>query len=132
MVDWRSLFFEIVFLIQPPMLVTTITQAGLTGDITINENGDREADYTLNDMDPETGFMVPVATYYGARRAFEETSGSAITWSSKTNEAPKDVPRCGFQGEACRPAGEGREASLDCHANTVSRSVISFLRILGC
>lgn len=29
---------------------------GLTGDITINENGDREADYTLNDLDP-TGNM---------------------------------------------------------------------------
>ncbi|XP_022253444.1 atrial natriuretic peptide receptor 1-like, partial [Limulus polyphemus] len=30
---------------------------GLTGDIYINENGDREADYTLSDMDPKTGEM---------------------------------------------------------------------------
>lgn len=30
----------------------------MTGEITINENGDREADYTLNDLDPETGIMV--------------------------------------------------------------------------
>lgn len=31
---------------------------GLTGEIFINENGDREADFTLDDMDPETGVMV--------------------------------------------------------------------------
>lgn len=81
---------------------------GLTGEILINRNGDREADYTLNDMDPETGFMVPVATYYGAKKTYEEISGYMITWPGKTNEAPKDVPKCGFQGDApaCRVPGE--------------------------
>lgn len=81
---------------------------GLTGDILINENGDREADYTLNDMDPETGFMVPVATYFGARKVYEEKDGYLITWPSKGNEAPRDVPVCGFEGEApaCRVPGQ--------------------------
>lgn len=90
-------------------LLSSRLPVGLTGDILINENGDREADYTLNDMDPETGFMVPVATYYGARKAYEASNGYVITWPSKGNQAPKDVPVCGFEGEAeaCRPPGEG-------------------------
>lgn len=33
----------------------------------ISANGDREADYTLNDLDPDTGVMRPVATYFGAK-----------------------------------------------------------------
>jgi atrial natriuretic peptide receptor A len=74
-------------------------QEGLTGEILINENGDREADYALNDMDPETGFMVPVATYYGARRAYEELAGNKISWPGSSGQAPKDIPRCGFMGD---------------------------------
>ena len=81
---------------------------GLTGDILINENGDREADYTLNDMDPETGFMIPIATYYGARRVYEKLPGYEITWSGGRTEAPLDIPRCGFLNDVveCQEPGE--------------------------
>lgn len=88
--------------------VTSRMSVGLTGDILINKNGDREADYTLNDMDPETGFMVPVATYFGAKKTYEITDGYKITWPGGTDEPPKDVPKCGFLGDApaCRKSGE--------------------------
>ena len=72
----------------------------MTGDILIDEKGDREADYTLNDLDPETGFMIPIATYYGARRAYEKIPGYEITWSAGQTKAPSDIPRCGFLGDA--------------------------------
>ncbi|CAG2105995.1 unnamed protein product [Medioppia subpectinata] len=73
---------------------------GLTGDISINENGDREADYTLNDLDPETGIMRPVATYYGARRLYEKIQGFEVVWPGGKKTAPPDVPYCGFTGDA--------------------------------
>ncbi|KAH9493958.1 Nitrogen permease regulator 2 [Dermatophagoides farinae] len=71
----------------------------LTGDILINQNGDREVDYTLNDLDPETGTMRPVATYFGARRIFDKFAGVEIHWPKEYGPAP-DVPDCGFTGDA--------------------------------
>jgi len=31
--------------------------AGITGKVSIDENGDRNADYSLLDLDPDTGFF---------------------------------------------------------------------------
>ncbi|KAI1291124.1 Atrial natriuretic peptide receptor 1 [Halotydeus destructor] len=78
---------------------------GLTGDISVNENGDREADYTPNDLDPETGVMTPIATYYGSKRSYEKHAGLEIWWPSGASGPPPDVPLCGFSGESvsCRP-----------------------------
>ena len=58
-------------------------------------------------MDPETGLMVPVATYYGANKAYEEIKGFKITWPGAKNQPPRDVPTCGFLKDAaeCRKAG---------------------------
>lgn len=80
--------------------------AGLTGDVLINDNGDREVDYTLNDLDPETGTMRPIATYFGARRIMDKFPGVEIHWP-KNKGPPQDVPDCGFTGEAihCLPKG---------------------------
>ena len=35
------------------IMVTIIT--GITGNVSIDDNGDRNADYSLLDMDPDTG-----------------------------------------------------------------------------
>ncbi|RWS01056.1 atrial natriuretic peptide receptor 1-like protein, partial [Dinothrombium tinctorium] len=81
---------------------------GLTGDVYINANGDRESDYTLNDMDPETYLMQPVATFYGFRQIYERHEGMMIHWPTENGEAPLDVPYCGFMGDAPKcaiPAG---------------------------
>lgn len=82
---------------------------GLTGDIFINENGDREADYTLSDLDPETGIMTPIATYYGASRLYQKIAGYEITWSGGTDRPPSDVPFCGFLGDDIRCQTSGLE-----------------------
>lgn len=82
-------------------------QVGLTGDIYINENGDREADYTLNDLDAESGVMQPVASFFGARRLYEKLEGMEIQWPNRDGPPP-DVPHCGFLGDhpRCLPEGQ--------------------------
>src|SRR6266516_7605638 len=73
---------------------------GLTGNIVINENGDREADFTFSDLDPETGIMRPIATYYGDRKVYEKIAGVQIHWPGGRDSAHPDVPYCCFTGEA--------------------------------
>lgn len=116
------------------LLLTTpqIISVGLTGDIVINENGDREADYTLNDLDPETGVMRPVATYWGAKRLYEKIGDNYIHWPGGRENPPPDVPYCGFTGEArhCQvPEGFPIAAtvSIVCTILILLGSTISFM-----
>lgn len=41
------------------------TFEGITGTVSIDSNGDRNADYSLLDMDPHTGKFEVVANYFG-------------------------------------------------------------------
>ncbi|RWS29140.1 atrial natriuretic peptide receptor 1-like protein [Leptotrombidium deliense] len=79
---------------------STFLAVGLTGDILVNENGDREADYTLNDFDPNVGIPKPVAYYFGAKRLYQKIEGVEIHWPGGGKSAPADVPTCGFNGDA--------------------------------
>ena len=83
-------------------------KVGLTGDIAINENGDREADYTLSDLDYETGIMRPVATYFGAKRLYTKMANAEIHWPGGRTEPPPDVPYCGFTGDAVHCLVKGK------------------------
>ena len=38
-------------------IVGSLFISGITGNVSINDNGDRDADYALLDMDPETGIF---------------------------------------------------------------------------
>ncbi|KAG7200781.1 hypothetical protein KM043_003157 [Ampulex compressa] len=74
---------------------------GITGDVNIDENGDRIADYSLLDMDPETSKFEIVANYYGANKTLEYIPGKGIHWSGGRLEPPPDTPTCGFDGSLC-------------------------------
>lgn len=76
-----------------------VSHAAMSGDLVINSNGDREADYMLTDLDPESGSMVSVAIYEGAKRSYRKSSNVEIRWPGPDNSPPADRPRCGFQGE---------------------------------
>ena len=95
------------------VLLIVYLLTGLTGDILMNENGDREVDYTLNDLDPETGTMRPVATYFGSRRIMDKFPGVEIHWP-KNKGPPPNVPDCGFMGEAphCLPKGMRKRSNI--------------------
>ncbi|GIY26309.1 atrial natriuretic peptide receptor 1 [Caerostris darwini] len=86
----------------------------ITEDIRINENGDREADYTLNDMDPDTGIMMPIATFFGSRQLYDKSENREINWPGNIGP-PLDVPHCGFTGNApeCLPTGDTRKIALE-------------------
>ncbi|XP_011301298.1 atrial natriuretic peptide receptor 1 isoform X4 [Fopius arisanus] len=74
---------------------------GITGDVTIDENGDRLADYSLLDMNPETSKFEIVANYYGANKTLEYVPGKRIHWSGGRLEPPPDTPKCGYDGSLC-------------------------------
>ncbi|CAK9824817.1 Atrial natriuretic peptide receptor 1 [Anthophora retusa] len=74
---------------------------GITGDVNIDENGDRIADYSLLDMNPETSTFQIVANYYGANKTLEYIPGKRIHWSGGRSEPPPDTPTCGFDGSLC-------------------------------
>lgn len=55
----------------------------VTGTITINANGDRETDYTLDDLNQQTGRFNPVILYKGDTRDIERLG--RIHWSSDSS-----------------------------------------------
>ena len=74
------------------------TITGVTGNVTINENGDRNADYSLLDMDPKTGNFKTVAVYHGLTNEFKMVG--RIHWPAR-NDPPSDKPECGINNELC-------------------------------
>uniref|UniRef100_A0A8D9APV7 guanylate cyclase n=2 Tax=Cacopsylla melanoneura TaxID=428564 RepID=A0A8D9APV7_9HEMI len=70
---------------------------GITGDVRIDENGDRDADYSILDLDPISGKFEVVAHYYGITRQYTPVSGKKIHWPGEDGPMP-DIPLCGFMG----------------------------------
>ncbi|XP_046396086.1 atrial natriuretic peptide receptor 1-like [Ischnura elegans] len=77
------------------------TFKGITGNVTIDANGDRIADYSLLDMDPETYTFKEVAHYEGATRTLVDVPGAKIHWAGGRTTHPPDKPLCGFDGSLC-------------------------------
>ncbi|GAB6027958.1 hypothetical protein CHUAL_002186 [Chamberlinius hualienensis] len=77
------------------------TFVSITGNVSIDENGDRNADYSLLDMDPNTGRFEVVANYFGVSKQFVYVEGTKINWSGGRTEPPSDTPECGFDGMLC-------------------------------
>ncbi|XP_022664714.1 atrial natriuretic peptide receptor 1-like isoform X3 [Varroa destructor] len=77
------------------------TQNGLTGMLQFNENGDRMAEYAIHDFN-STGQMDIVAMYSSLNKTVTMLPNKSFLWL--TGSSPRDVPICGFLGEAphCR------------------------------
>ncbi|XP_078662151.1 atrial natriuretic peptide receptor 1-like [Branchiostoma floridae x Branchiostoma belcheri] len=99
---------------EDPRDGTAITQRmrnrsfeGISGNVTMDEKGDRENDFSLLDMvDPATGSFQIVANYHHDRgNQFEDVPGVSIHWPG--GAVPLGVPVCGFlnDGPACQPDG---------------------------
>ncbi|XP_049309538.1 atrial natriuretic peptide receptor 1 [Bactrocera dorsalis] len=80
---------------------------GITGHVRIDDNGDRDADYSISDLDPINGKFEVVAHYYGLHREYSAVAGKKIHWPGGREGPPPDVPRCGFLGNA--PECHGNE-----------------------
>ncbi|XP_054713373.1 atrial natriuretic peptide receptor 1-like [Uloborus diversus] len=77
------------------------TFEGITGNVSINEQGDRYVDYSLLDMDSNTGEYEVVANYYGVSQQFVDVPGKYIRWAGNRDSPPPDIPECGFDGSKC-------------------------------
>lgn len=73
---------------------------GITGNVTIDSNGDRISDYSLLDLNPETGMFEIVANYFHDG-GLQFVEGKEIHWSGGKTKAPPDRPTCGFDGALC-------------------------------
>nr|XP_032829843.1 atrial natriuretic peptide receptor 3-like [Petromyzon marinus] len=57
------------------------TFQGIAGPVSIDDNGDREGDFSVLGMtDGDTGKQEVITNYYGARRAFENTAAMELSW----------------------------------------------------
>ncbi|XP_017873934.1 PREDICTED: atrial natriuretic peptide receptor 1 isoform X2 [Drosophila arizonae] len=72
---------------------------GITGNVTIDSNGDRISAYSLLDMNPNTGRFEIVAHFLHNRLEFE--SEKEIHWAGGRDQAPPDRPICGYDGSLC-------------------------------
>ncbi|XP_052084283.1 atrial natriuretic peptide receptor 1-like isoform X3 [Mytilus californianus] len=79
------------------------TFEGITGTVSIDKNGDRNADYSLLDMNPHTHKFEVVANYFGKDQEYKEVEGKHIHWAGGRTSAPPDTPKCGFDGSKCPP-----------------------------
>ncbi|XP_026548587.1 atrial natriuretic peptide receptor 1-like, partial [Notechis scutatus] len=73
------------------------TFQGITGLLRIDQNGDREMDHSLWDLDPASGVFEVVAIYNGTTKKIETIPGKKIHWPG--NAVPREVPFCGFENE---------------------------------
>ncbi|XP_030376658.1 atrial natriuretic peptide receptor 1 [Scaptodrosophila lebanonensis] len=95
---------------------------GITGHVRIDDNGDRDADYSILDLDPINGKFSVVAHYYGLHREYAAVHGKKIHWPGGREESPPDVPPCGYLGN-----------SPDCYSNetTIMYSIFGLGLFLG-
>ncbi|XP_070537069.1 receptor-type guanylate cyclase gcy-28-like [Ptychodera flava] len=76
------------------------TFTGITGNVSIDEKGDRNADYSILDMtNPTLGIFEPVINYYGESGTVERVAD--IHWPGGATGPPDDIPDCGFFDEYC-------------------------------
>ncbi|XP_065320096.1 receptor-type guanylate cyclase gcy-28-like isoform X1 [Gordionus sp. m RMFG-2023] len=78
------------------------TFTGITGNVSIDANGDRYTDYSLWDLNPNTGRFQVVLNYYGKENSLLEVPGKAIHWAGGRSTPPLDQPECGYDGSLCR------------------------------
>ena len=73
------------------------TFVGITGNVSIDHNGDRYSDYSLLDLDPAQDRFVEVAYYSGASNELKQITD--FHWVN--GKPPKDHPVCGWDHSKC-------------------------------
>lgn len=79
------------------------TFSGITGNVTIDSNGDRISSYSLLDLNPKSGQFEIVAKVIKDQLIY--LTEKSIHWSGGRLSPPPEIPKCGFDGSLC---------SIDC------------------
>lgn len=99
---------------------------GITGNVTIDDNGDRISDYSLYDMNPDTGYFELVANYYHDI-GLQYIKERQIHWPGGRSSPPPDKPKCGFDGSLCNSMPIYAILSIVLSILVVVMALISFL-----
>ncbi|XP_067667417.1 atrial natriuretic peptide receptor 1-like [Haliotis asinina] len=79
---------------------------GVTGTVQVDNNGDREPDYWVWDLQPgEQKFSVALEARLTTTDDQKIHVIKDIVWGTSNGRPPPDVPGCGFFQELCRPEG---------------------------
>ncbi|XP_057171362.1 atrial natriuretic peptide receptor 1 isoform X2 [Ursus arctos] len=99
---------------------------GVTGYLKMDSNGDRETDFSLWDMHPETGTFRVVLNYNGTSQELVAVPGRKLSWP--LGYPPPDIPKCGFDNEdpACN---QDHFSTLEVLALVGSLSLLSILTV---
>ncbi|GFS15539.1 guanylate cyclase [Elysia marginata] len=100
-------FHDAVLLFVHALNETIMAGGSISGSVSIDANGDRDADYALYDLDPRDDEFKLVRIYPGTEQTFRGVDRREIHWPSleKRLAPPPDIPECGFVGEKCKPDG---------------------------
>ncbi|KHJ48843.1 hypothetical protein D918_01148 [Trichuris suis] len=77
---------------------------GIGGKVTISKDGDRFSDYSVLDLNPDTGSFDEVAYYAGSQDKLYVVG----KWHWVAGEPPPDKPICGFDNSKCPSKGSMR------------------------
>uniref|UniRef100_A0A1A9WQW4 Uncharacterized protein n=1 Tax=Glossina brevipalpis TaxID=37001 RepID=A0A1A9WQW4_9MUSC len=80
---------------------------GVTGHVHIDDNGDRDANYSILDLDPINGKFAVVVHYYGLHRLAITQKCTGKDWPGGREEPPPDIEKCGFFGNSPEYHGNG-------------------------
>nr|QNG40927.1 ANPR-like 4 [Placozoa sp. H4] len=75
------------------------TFSGVTGEVVIDKNGDRDPDYVLQNL--VNGAYMDIGLYISAQQNFSMIPGKVVIWPGNTTVVPKDIPECGWNNEKC-------------------------------
>ncbi|RWS29532.1 atrial natriuretic peptide receptor 1-like protein, partial [Leptotrombidium deliense] len=100
---------------------------GVLGDIYIDSNGDREADFTISDLNDESLTMQAVGIYSAHTDELNMFNASEIRWPN--GKAPNDEPVCGFDGLKCAQSHQYSNLFLIITASLVFIAVVVLICI---
>ncbi|XP_069136802.1 atrial natriuretic peptide receptor 1-like [Argopecten irradians] len=102
------------------------TFRGITGNVKVDSNGDREPDYWIWYMtDTQSQFEVVIEAQMTSSETQKIRVLRTITWNTKDGLPPRDTPLCGFFGELCPKSTTGSSVYV------ISSVVVVFLAVVG-
>ena len=78
----------------------TSFSTGITGTVSINENGEKNPDYNLEMLN--NGEWVTMFEFIAATQALNPVEVETVTWYGGLTSPPSGTPDCGWENENCQ------------------------------